>query len=109
MDQITFAQSAIDKIKEILAEEGDPTVKLRVFVQGGGCSGFQYGFTLDNIQAEDDTVIEFDGISALVDMMSLQYLTGATVQYIDDLTGSQFRISNPNAVSTCGCGSSFSI
>lgn len=109
MDQITLTDTAVTKIKEILAEEGDPSVKLRVFVQGGGCSGFQYGFTLDNVQAEDDLVIEVSGISVLVDSMSLQYLAGATVNYIDDLTGSQFRITNPNATSTCGCGSSFSV
>lgn len=109
MDQITLTDTAVAKIKEILAEEGDPSVKLRIFVQGGGCSGFQYGFTLDNVQAEDDLVIEVSGISVFVDSMSLQYLAGATVNYIDDLTGSQFRITNPNATSTCGCGSSFSV
>jgi iron-sulfur cluster insertion protein len=105
---ITVTSPAVTKIKEILAEENDPSVKLRVFVQGGGCSGFQYGFTLDNVQADDDHTIEVDGLTVLVDAMSLQYLAGAEVSYVDDLTGSMFRINNPNAQSTCGCGSSFS-
>lgn len=109
MNPITITQPAIDKIKTILAEESDPTVKLRVFIQGGGCSGFQYGFTLDNAQAEDDTVVEVDGVTVLVDAMSLQYLIGAEVSYVDDLTGSMFKITNPNAQSTCGCGSSFTV
>lgn len=109
MTQINFTPSAVSKVKEILSEENDPSIKLRIFVQGGGCSGFQYGFTLDNAIQEDDIQMEADGITVLVDSMSLQYLAGAEVTYIDDLTGSQFRITNPNAVTTCGCGSSFSV
>lgn len=108
MDPITFTESSVDKIKEVIAEEGDPSLMLRVFVQGGGCSGFQYGFTLDNQIAEDDTVIEKDGVKFLVDPMSYQYLVGATIEYKEDHSGAQFTITNPNATSTCGCGSSFS-
>jgi iron-sulfur cluster insertion protein len=109
MDSITFTSLAATKLKEILAEENNPNTKLRVFVQGGGCSGFQYGFTLDDVTNEDDFVTEQDGVSVLVDSMSAQYLIGASVDYIDDLTGAMFKITNPSAVSTCGCGSSFSV
>lgn len=104
----TLHESAVEKIKDILLEEGGNS-NLRVFVQGGGCSGFQYGFTLDEAQNDDDFVIEQGGIKVLVDAMSMQYLDGAEVKYKDDLDGSQFTISNPNATTTCGCGSSFSI
>lgn len=106
---ITVSNAAVDKIKDILAEENDPSVKLRVFVQGGGCSGFQYGFTLDSVQTEDDHIFNFDGVQVLVDAMSMNYLVGAEVAYKEDLTGSMFTINNPQAQSTCGCGSSFSI
>jgi iron-sulfur cluster insertion protein len=109
MDQLTITDSAYSKIQEILSEENDPTVKLRTFVQGGGCSGFQYGFTLDTEQNEDDFTLGRDGVTVLVDAMSMQYLTGAVIDYKDDLMGSSFSISNPNAETTCGCGSSFSV
>lgn len=104
-----FSDSAASKVKELIAEEGNPELKLRVFVTGGGCSGFQYGFTFDEVQNEDDTVLEKDGVSLLVDPMSYQYLVGAEIDYTEGLEGSQFVIKNPNATSTCGCGSSFSV
>jgi len=104
----TLHDSAVEKLKEILIEES-PGSKLRVFVQGGGCSGFQYGFTIDTEQNEDDFITENNGVQVLVDAMSMQYLTGAEIRYKDDLDGSSFVISNPNASTTCGCGSSFSI
>jgi len=107
---ITITDSAVVKLKEILAEEQDPNIKVRMFVQGGGCSGFQYGFTLDDQGAqEDDFVIEKDGIELLVDAMSSQYVQGAEVDWKEDAMGSQFAIKNPNAQTTCGCGSSFSV
>jgi iron-sulfur cluster insertion protein len=106
---INITELAVAKIADILAEENNPKAKLRTFVQGGGCSGFSYGFTLDEEQNEDDFVVEKSGITILVDAMSMQYLQGANIDYQDDLTGSQFVISNPNAKSTCGCGSSFSV
>ena len=106
---MTLTENAIVKIKDILAEENNPDICLRVFVQGGGCSGFSYGFTLDEVKNEDDFVIEQSGLAVLVDAMSSQYLQGANVDYKEDITGSQFVISNPNAQSTCGCGSSFSV
>jgi iron-sulfur cluster insertion protein len=106
---INFTDRAVAKIKEIIAEENNPAIKLRVFVQGGGCSGFQYGFTLDEATNEDDMVQEKGGVGFLVDAMSMQYLVDSTVDFVDDLTGASFRISNPSAVSTCGCGSSFSV
>jgi iron-sulfur cluster insertion protein len=105
---INFTDRAVAKIKEIIAEENNPNIKLRVFVQGGGCSGFQYGFTLDEQVNEDDHVQEKDGVSFLVDSMSLQYLVEATVDFVDDLKGAMFQINNPNATTVCGCGSSFS-
>jgi iron-sulfur cluster insertion protein len=101
---ITITESAKVKIADILAEENKPDLKVRAFVQGGGCSGFQYGFTLDEVQGDDD--FEIDGV--LVDSMSMQYLTGATIDYKESEYGSQFTINNPNATTTCGCGSSFS-
>ena len=101
--------SAVTKLKDILAEENNPSLKLRVFVQGGGCSGFQYGFTLDEEQNEDDFVIEKPGVVILVDSMSMTYLTGAEIDYKEELMGSQFTIKNPNATTTCGCGSSFGV
>ena len=105
---ITITDSAQFKIKDILAEENDPSLKLRVFVQGGGCSGLTYGFTLDNAVNEDDFDLDINGTRLLVDSLSSTYLTGATVDYLEDQYGSQFTIKNPNAVTTCGCGSSFS-
>lgn len=104
-----FSDSAVAKVRELIEEEENPELKLRVFVTGGGCSGFQYGFSFDENQEEDDTVIERDGIVLLVDPMSYQYLIGATIEYQEGLQGSQFVVQNPNATSTCGCGSSFSI
>jgi len=101
--------AAIDKVRDLIAEEGNPNLKLRIFVQGGGCSGFSYGFTFDEIAAEDDFDLDFSGIHLLVDSMSSQYLQGAEVDYVEDLTGAQFTIKNPNATTTCGCGSSFSV
>jgi iron-sulfur cluster insertion protein len=106
---INITENAKLKIKDVLIEENNPNVKLRMFVQGGGCSGFSYGFTLDEEQNEDDFVIENDNYNLLVDAMSMQYLEGATVDYVESLMGSSFSIKNPNAESTCGCGSSFSI
>ncbi len=106
---ITITSNALYKISDILAEENNPLVKLRTFVQGGGCSGFNYGFTLDEEQNEDDFVIEESGVTVLVDSMSMQYLQGATIDYKEELSGSNFVINNPNATTTCGCGSSFSI
>lgn len=109
MDQILITESAAAKIGDLLAEENNPNVKLRTFVQGGGCSGFQYGFTFDEAVNEDDFVIEQQGVKILVDAMSMQYLQGATIDYKEDLMGASFSIKNPNAETTCGCGSSFSI
>ena len=105
---LTLTENAVQKIKELLAEENNPNLKLRSFVQGGGCSGMQYGFTFDETQNEDDFVIENDGIAVLVDSMSMQYMDGANIDYKDDLMGSSFSINNPNAQTSCGCGSSFS-
>ncbi len=105
---ILFTDSAANKVKELIAEEGNPELKLRVFVTGGGCSGFQYGFTFDELTSEDDTVMQKNGVTLLIDPMSFQYLVGAEIDYSEGLQGSQFVIKNPNATSTCGCGSSFS-
>ena len=105
---IVFTDSAAAKVKELVDEEGNPELKLRVFVQGGGCSGFQYGFTFDEVVNEDDTQMTKNGVTLLIDAMSLQYLVGAEIDYKDDLQGAQFVIKNPNASTTCGCGSSFS-
>lgn len=104
---ILFSDAAATKVKELLAEEANPQLKLRVFVQGGGCSGFQYGFTFDETVNDDDTTILKEGVELLVDPMSFQYLVGAEIDYKDDLDGAQFVIRNPNANTTCGCGSSF--
>ena len=105
---LVFTDNAANKVKELVDEEGNPELKLRVFVQGGGCSGFQYGFTFDEFVNEDDTQMMKNGVSLLIDAMSLQYLAGAEIDYKDDLQGAQFVIKNPNATTTCGCGSSFS-
>jgi iron-sulfur cluster insertion protein len=109
METIVITESAKAKIDDILAEENNPKVALRTFVQGGGCSGFQYGFTIDEQQNEDDFVLETGKFRVLVDSMSYQYLAGATIDYKDDIMGSSFTIKNPIATSTCGCGSSFSV
>ena len=106
---IVFTDAAANKVAELVAEEGNPDLKLRVFVQGGGCSGFQYGFTFDEISNDDDTKMVKNGVTLLIDAMSLQYLVGAEIDYKDDLEGAQFVIRNPNATTTCGCGSSFSV
>jgi iron-sulfur cluster insertion protein len=105
---LVFTDSAAAKVAELVAEEGNPDLKLRVFVQGGGCSGFQYGFTFDEVVNEDDTEMSKNGVSLLIDAMSYQYLVGAEIDYKEDLQGAQFVIKNPNATTTCGCGSSFS-
>ena len=106
---IVFTDSAAQKVAQLIEEEGNPDLKLRVFVQGGGCSGFQYGFTFDEIVNEDDTTMVKNGVQLLIDSMSYQYLVGAEIDYKDDLEGAQFVIKNPTATSTCGCGSSFSV
>lgn len=106
---VELNESAVIKLKDLLAEENNPALKLRVFVQGGGCSGFQYGFTFDECQNDDDFALEFGGVGLLVDSMSAQYLQGAKIKYTDDAMGSSFAIENPNAQTTCGCGSSFSM
>jgi iron-sulfur cluster insertion protein len=106
---LLFTDSAANKVKELIVEEGNPELKLRVFVTGGGCSGFQYGFTFDEVTNEDDTIMEKNGVTLLIDPMSFQYLVGAEIDYSEGLQGSQFVIKNPNATSTCGCGSSFSV
>lgn len=105
---LVFTDSAANKVKDLIVEEGNPSLKLRVFVTGGGCSGFQYGFTFDEAVNEDDTTMERNGVTLLVDAMSYQYLVGAEIDYQEDVEGAQFVIKNPNASSTCGCGSSFS-
>jgi iron-sulfur cluster insertion protein len=105
---LIFTESAANKVKNLIEEEGNPDLKLRVFVSGGGCSGFQYGFTFDEAQNEDDTAMVRNGVTLLVDSMSFQYLVGAEIDYSEGLEGAQFVIKNPNATTTCGCGSSFS-
>jgi iron-sulfur cluster insertion protein len=106
---ITISDSAKTKIKDLLLEENNPQLALRTFVQGGGCSGFSYGFTFDEVTNEDDFEIPLDEFRVLVDAMSMQYLSGAEIDYKEELTGSSFSIKNPNAQSTCGCGSSFGV
>jgi iron-sulfur cluster insertion protein len=104
---IDLQESAVIKLKELIEEEGNPELKLRVFVQGGGCSGMQYGFTFDEEQNEDDFDISVNGVTLLVDSMSAQYLQGAKIKYTEDAMGASFAIENPQAQTTCGCGSSF--
>jgi len=106
---MTLEPNAVSKLREILAEENNPNIKLRVFVQGGGCSGFSYGFTLDEQQNEDDFDFSYDEIKVLIDSMSFQYLQDASIDYKEDLMNASFVINNPQAQSTCGCGSSFSV
>jgi iron-sulfur cluster insertion protein len=106
---LNFTDSAANKVKSLIDEEGNHDLKLRVFVTGGGCSGFQYGFTFDEVQNDDDTVMQKNGVTLLIDSMSFQYLVGAEIDYSEGLEGAQFVIKNPNATTTCGCGSSFSV
>ena len=106
---VHFSEQAAAKVNELLIQEQNSNLKLRVYVTGGGCSGFQYGFVFDEEVNDDDTIVERDGVTLLIDAMSIEYLTGSEIDYKDDLSGSQFVIRNPNAVTTCGCGSSFSI
>jgi iron-sulfur cluster insertion protein len=106
---IHLTAMAVRKVRELVEDEQNDELKLRVFITGGGCSGFQYGFTFDEIAADDDTAIQVDGVTVLVDPMSFQYLAGSEVDYTEGLEGSRFVINNPNATTTCGCGSSFSI
>jgi iron-sulfur cluster insertion protein len=105
---LLFTDSAATKVRQLIDEEGNPELKLRVFVSGGGCSGFQYGFTFDESAADDDTVMQKGGVTLLIDPMSYQYLVGAEIDYQENAEGAQFVIKNPNAQTTCGCGSSFS-
>jgi iron-sulfur cluster insertion protein len=107
-DTLVFTSAAARKVSELIAEEGNPDLMLRIYVQGGGCSGFQYGFTFDETVNEGDEQVVTDGVTLLIDPMSIQYLMGAEVDYSEGLQGAQFVIRNPNATTTCGCGSSFS-
>lgn len=109
MEQLTITAAAAERVAALLEQEGNPDLKLRVFVSGGGCSGFQYGFTFDEDANADDFTFSLDGITVLVDSMSHLYLSGASIDFVEDLEMSQFVINNPNASSTCGCGSSFSV
>jgi iron-sulfur cluster insertion protein len=106
---LNFTDSAASKVSALILEEGNPALKLRIYVSGGGCSGFQYNFAFDEEKNEDDTVIEKNGVSLLIDAVSYQYMEGASVDYQEGLEGAKFVISNPNASATCGCGSSFSV
>ena len=106
---LVFTDAAADKVGKLIEQEGNAELKLRVYISGGGCSGFQYGFTFDDATQDGDTEIENRGVSLLIDPMSVQYLTGAEIDYKEDLSGAQFIIRNPNASTTCGCGSSFSV
>ncbi len=109
MPSIVFTDAAARKVQELILEERNPDLKLRVYISGGGCSGFQYGFSFDEERAEDDIAVDNDGVTLLVDPLSFQYLMGAEVDYSESLQGAQFVIRNPNASTTCGCGSSFSV
>ncbi len=106
---LTISSNAVQRVAQLLADKDQPGLRLRVFIRGGGCSGFQYGFQFDQQQQDDDITIERDGVEVLVDMLSLQYLSGAQIDYQDDIMGSRFLVNNPNATTTCGCGSSFSV
>lgn len=106
---LVFSEAAAIKVKELITEEDNDALKLRVFISGGGCSGFQYGFTFDENIEEGDTVVEKEGVQLLIDPMSIQYLMGAEIDYSEGIEGAQFVIRNPNASTTCGCGSSFSV
>jgi len=109
MEPIIVTYACLEKLADLLIEENNPNLALRVFVQGGGCSGFQYGFTFDEDVNDDDFTIEKNNVKLLIDSMSYQYLVGATIDYKEDIMGSSFSIQNPNATTTCGCGSSFSV
>ena len=106
---LVFTDAAAAKVRELVVEEGNPNLKLRVYITGGGCSGFQYGFTFDEERAEDDLSVDKAGVTLVVDPLSLQYLMGAEIDYAESLSGAQFVIRNPNAKTTCGCGSSFTV
>jgi len=106
---ITVTESAVNKVSKLLADEGNPNLKLRIFVEGGGCTGFQYGFTFEENQNDDDFVITQNEVTFLVDTMSYQYMVGSEIDYTESLMGSQFQIRNPNSIGTCGCGSSFAV
>ena len=108
-DPLVFTNSAADKVRELIEEEANDALMLRVFISGGGCSGFQYGFSFDENITDGDTIVEKEGVKLLIDPMSIQYLTGAEIDYSEGLEGAQFVIRNPNAQTTCGCGSSFSV
>ena len=108
-EPLLFSDAAVHKVRELIAEENNPNLKLRVYISGGGCSGFQYGFTFDEQRADDDLALVKDGVTLVVDPLSLQYLMGAEIDYAENLHGAQFVIRNPNAKTTCGCGSSFSV
>ena len=107
--EIRLTDNAVTKVRALVEDEGNPGLKLRVYITGGGCSGFQYGFSFDEAVSEDDMIIERDGVTALIDVMSYQYLVGSEVDYSEGLEGSRFVVNNPNATTTCGCGASFSI
>jgi iron-sulfur cluster insertion protein len=106
---LTFTDAAANKVKSLIEEENNTNLKLRIYISGGGCSGFQYGFSFDENVGEGDVIVENDGVSLVIDPMSYQYLTGAEVDYTEGLEGAQFVVRNPNATTTCGCGSSFSV
>lgn len=108
-DALSFTNAAVTKVRELIDDEGNDALMLRVFISGGGCSGFQYGFSFDEDTTEGDTIIEKGGVKLLIDPMSIQYLMGAEIDYTESLEGAQFVIRNPNATTTCGCGSSFSV
>ena len=108
-DPLSFTDAAVTKVRELIDDEGNAALMLRVFISGGGCSGFQYGFSFDENTTEGDTIIEKGGVKLLIDPMSIQYLMGAEIDYTEGLEGAQFVIRNPNATTTCGCGSSFSV
>lgn len=108
-EPLEFTGAAASKVKELIKDEGNDALMLRVFISGGGCSGFQYGFTFDENTTEGDTIVETEGVKLLIDPMSIQYLFGAAIDYTEGLEGAQFVIRNPNATTTCGCGSSFSV
>ena len=108
-EPLLFSDAAAHKVRELIVEENNPNLKLRVYISGGGCSGFQYGFTFDENRADDDLAVNKDGVTLVVDPLSLQYLMGAEIDYTENLQGARFVIRNPNAKTTCGCGSSFAV
>src|ERR1700722_2251764 len=108
-EPLLFTDAAAHKVRELIVEENNPNLKLRVYISGGGCSGFQYGFTFDENRADDDLAVDKDGVTLVVDPLSLQYLMGAEIDYTENLQGARFVSRNPNAKTTCGCGSSFAV